>query len=303
MSASPRFAILLLGLALTPGSTPAQEGKHLLRYAFTKGKTGSLRMVQHADLGMNMAGRSIDTTMNMQTYLSYEVASVTEGKALLRVTIDRVIAKMANPMMGDIDFDSADEGARAGPLESMLDMVGETMEVSVDPRGKTSAVKLPEAVKKAAAGGSGVNMEELFSQMTAALPEEPVAIGEAWDTKFDHQMGGGGKLDAVAHNTLVSVDGNKIEISQTMELKLDAGDSPMPMKAKTNAARGSFVIDLGEGIPQKMDMSIDMQMSSDGGPMEMTMDMKMDVTLDRQAPPPAPTKGDKGGAKGKDGGV
>ncbi|MEM7198983.1 MAG: DUF6263 family protein [Planctomycetota bacterium] len=272
-----------LGLALIATALPAQGGEHLLRFHYKEGTTGHRRMHQQVSMQMDMAGQAMSTEMDMQMFMKFHVAAVDDqGTATVEHSIDRIIMKMDNPMMGGISFDSSDDDADAGPMDRMLDMVGQTITAKVDGRGQVQDLELPPALANA---GMGLNMEETMGQMMVILPEDKVSVGDTWTSSYDHTMGQMGKVKMNVHNTLTGVDGDSFTVKQVLNMTM--GDNDMGMNANIKDAVGSAVVSLGELMPKQMTMDMGMTMGSEDGPMPMNMDMTVKISLDSTTEPVA----------------
>jgi hypothetical protein len=291
--AAPALAALLAPLAAQADETPSP--KHLLRYRFAKGAEGHYLMAQDADVKMKAGDRDIDTAMSMSMYLHLRVADVANGVAALESKLTRVKMKMDNPMTGKIEFDTDDEESVPPMFDAFLDMVGQTIEVSMDERGQPKGVEIPEVMRKAAS--AGIDFEQMLSSFLPVLPEEPLAIGGTWTTKTSQAFGGqGGAIAMTVDNELLAVEGDQITIAQKMQIAVD--DQALPGKIDVEKSEGKLVLDLGKGLPKGGAMSNAMRMAVDQGGMSMDVKMAMEMTIEAVAAPAAKT--DKKEGEGKD---
>lgn len=273
-------AILALLLACAPA---AAQDKHLLRFRFVPDHVVHTMVTQDMVMNMSMAGQNQNTTMSQHMWTMAKTKEVKDGTAAIEQTVLRIKAKMAMPMLGDIDYDSDDPESDPGMLQSMAELVGKTTSTRVDASGKVLDFKLPEELE-GQMRSMGMDLKQAFTQGFTALPEKPIGIGETWETSFDMPMGQMGKAKAKVTNKLKSVEGDFVSIDQEIAMTLDGGMLE-GMKVEITKAAGTNKIDLRSGAP--VEMTMDMEMKMDGGedmPMKMTMAMKQAM---RQVEPPA----------------
>lgn len=273
-----RATSALCGIALLAGSVHAQDAsKHLLRLNFQKGSVQKLEMTSVMDMNMDMGGQSMNMAMDMTMFLSSKVKDVQDGVATLEQSITRMKIKMENPMMGTIDFDSADEEADPGPMGDMAAMVGEVVLVKMSDRGEISDVQLPESyLEKLSGMMDEAEVEGIFSRPAVVLPEGPIAVGESWDYKTDMPMGGGmGDLQIAVQNKLVKFENGVATIDQKYKLKAEDLQSPMggEMKFEAKDTEGMVELNTKTGFVDGSKMSLNMTM--DGGAMKMVIGMTM----------------------------
>jgi len=219
-------------------------------------------------------------------FMTFEVLDVADGNATMQHTLDRVKMKMDNPAMGSIEFDSADKNASDGMFAQMFDIIGTTMKITVDSRGKTSKVEMsPEMEKAMGSGRSNINVEQMLSQFMAELPEEPVAVGASWQTTMQQAMGNMGKINLTVDNTLLSLDGNDAKIGQVIKMEEDESGDDTAVDATVKSAKGELSLDLGTGLPKEAKMAMEMDIVAEQGGMEVQVAMKMNVEMRRTAAP------------------
>lgn len=278
MNTDPRFRAVSLAclsaLSACGGPAPA---KHLLRYAFEPGKVAHAVMSNQTTTKGKVGEKVLETTMNMQLFLSSTVVEVKDGIAQVRMVIDRV--KFATRSQGvDIDYDSDVEGSKPGLMGPIVSVIGKAMEMRVDGRGNVSDARLPEELKEV----QGVDLEELTLQHFQVLPEEPVAIGATWEDERSVSMGVGKSTMKVQYELLKVADG-KATLGEV--LRMDLSDLKMPgkMKVEVEEASGTAIVGLSSWIPEG---TMHMVMTTKGA----GMDMRMEHTIGVQ-PCEAPKKG------------
>lgn len=292
-----RFPALALGVAWTAaGLLPAQDDgpkTHLLRYHFEKGASGHYVVADSSNMKMAAGPRPMEATMSKQMFMEFRIVDVVDGVAHVQHEFHRVKMTVNDPMRGVMEFDTDDEDSMPGMLDHILDMVGQPWEVEVDALGKVELVRVPEVLKSPKALQTGINLEEMASHFMAELPDEPIAIGDSWKTSFS-QSSQMGDMVVEIDNKLVAVDETSATIEQTMTMEVDAKGSPLPLETDVKKATGKVVLDLRQGMPRDLSMSMEIGLKTEGGPMPVDMQVKKDVSMKRTAPPAetkAPEKG------------
>lgn len=283
-----------LSLAILLAASPAiAQEKHQLRLRFVPDTVVHYVMKQDMDMSMNMGGQDMGTKMKMQMFMTTKVGKVEGNTAELTQEITRVKVEMTNPMMGGINYDSADEDSDPGMLQGLEEMVGQKIKVKIDDMGKLVDFKM-EGEGAEAAEKSGVDLKQMMSQSLVMLPAEPVGINETWQSETKMAMGEMGELDVKVTNKLLTVAKDNFSVEQVMSI--DASDVEMPggMKVESMESKGTSKVDLRTGMPSEMQTEMKMKMS---GAMAMSMTVKQTV---EPAPAPEPKKTDE--AKKTDGG-
>jgi len=289
----PHRGTLALALALTaltavPVAAQDDKPKHLLRYKYQKGAVGHYNHSQKAQVNANANGRSIDTTMDMQMFMTFDITDVKDGTAAIKVKVYRISMKMNNPMGGNIEFDTKDEDSVPPMFDTVLDVIDQEIELSADDRGRIKIVKVPPPVEQMSR--TGVDLEQTFERFMVPLPEEAVAVGDSWNTKTSHKLGSGGELAMDVDNKLLSLQGDEATIGMNMKIALDGPD--LPGKVDIDQATGKTKLDLGTGLQKGTDVNMKISMNMSQGAMNMDMKMNMDMAIVQVA---APAKGEKEG--------
>jgi len=278
---SPRPIALPLTVLLIAGGLCAQDSKpsgQVLRFSFAKGLKGHYAMATQADMKIDANGQKMNTKMNMDMFMSFEVTDVVDGRAHINHTLDRMKMTGNMPMVGAIEFDTADEDSVPAMFDQYVDMIGQTIVTKVDERG-TFEAELPQGISSASAAQTGFN-DKMFSQIMPQLPEGPIAVGETWTTSMAMPMGQMGDMKMNVINKLAAADGNMITIERTLEVDLE-GLAQMPVKPNFRKAESVIVLDLRNAMPEQSSTEMEMDMNMDQGGRTMTMDMKMRNTLRR----------------------
>ncbi|MGE3174946.1 MAG: DUF6263 family protein [Planctomycetota bacterium] len=257
--------------------------RHLLRMAFEPGKPAWYRQSVDMSSTMKIGGQDMVTGMKMAVVLRTEVLEVTGGKASMRHTFERITAKMDNPMM-KVDYDSDDPDSRPGALAILEDVVGESLQVQVDDHGRFSDAKpsagFPEQASEMFGGGE---LNRFLGQNVPELPDQPVAIGESWQTTTEMPMGPTGNAKVTVTNTLMEVGGGRARIRQVMSVDVDDLKVPGGGQMQMDKAEGFTVLDLATGMP----IESEMQMVSKVVNTQVSMDMSMTLRVDAVPAPAA----------------
>lgn len=281
-----RILPLALVLAVPAFAQDQDKKKHLLRFNFKQGAVANQVMTQDMTMNIDMAGQEIATKMTMNMFQTYTIKSVKGNKAEIEQKITRVKAKADSPMM-QVDYDSSKKDSDPGMLEGLADLVGQKTMLTLDDRGKTSDVKIPDDMKNA----GGVNMEEMLSQIVTSMPEQPIAIGETWTVKQDLPLGQMGDTPAEVTYKLVSVNEKLVVLEQALKINLDDMKAPGGMEVKSVKANGKITLDRATGLPKTSTLNMQMEMGSQMGAMKMDMVLTMKPAPAKNTAPK--TGGDK----------
>ncbi len=286
---------LILGaLCAATGLHAQDDAKHLLRYQLKKGDVQHYEFTQRQKTKMSMGDQPMEVSSEMQMFVEFRCTGAAEGKFEVAQTIYRIKMKSKNPMMGEIDFDTNDEDSVPTMFDPMLDIIGQRMKATVDARGQVSNLAIPEELKEAVTGRSGINLEDIFSEFIIQFPEEPIAIGSGWATTRSQSMGQMGDLEVKIANKLVGVEGSNAILQQDIEM--DFGDE-MPVTAKVKKAESKLVIDMRTGMTQSMMMNMLMNITANRGGMQVDVEQNIEGSMKRIEPPAK--KKDAPGKQGK----
>jgi len=278
-----RLSLSFLPLLVSLAAAPAQD-KHLLRLALPENKPVFFVHTSDMTMKMNMGEQAMDTTMVMQFFTEQKVVGSKDGVRAVEQKVYRMTVKTKSPMMAAVDYDSDGPGANAGMFADLAKLVGKTVRMKVDGRGRVSDIVLPEG-----AGGATTpeDLRQMFGDSFPEFPEEPVAIGGTWKTTTKKPAGQMGDMDVEITHKLLAVDQGKATIEQAM--KIDAAKLQMPdgMKVNIGESKGSSVIDLATGLFAAMDSVLAMDMQGEQGGMKTKIGMTMKAAV-KQTEPPAP---------------
>src|SRR5262249_29378161 len=129
----------------------------------------------------SVAGQSVETTMDMQLFLTTVVTEVKDGCGTVRFTFDRVKVAARSPGR-NVDYDSDVKSSEPGQFPGLADVLGKSMEMRLDGRGAVLEVKISKELESAA---RGMQFDEMVRQQLLVLPEKEVTIGESWESRFE----------------------------------------------------------------------------------------------------------------------
>jgi hypothetical protein len=240
------LAAVLFCLAAVPA-----QAQVTLRYKFKEGEELHYDMEQKMDMKMNVGGNNIAMKIHQQLELSWKVTKVDpDGSAQLTQKIESIKMTMDTPM-GKVEYDSQSNkepqgqiGQTVGPIFNAL--AGSEFTSTMDPRGETSNVKIPEKVleviKSKLAGVPGMadmfspeSLKRMINQGGLVIPKEPVTKGQPWTKKMDVKM----PFGAMKVTNTMTYEGpangglQKIAISPVVAMEADP-NAPIKMSMKNS---------------------------------------------------------------------
>jgi hypothetical protein len=292
-------SVLALGIFLASAVARAET---VLRYQFKQGETLPYTMEQK--MKMDMKGGGMDVTMDMtQTIdMSWHIQSVDkEGKAKMVQKFDRLRFSMNGPMV-KVEYDSKDGklpegqiGMALGPILEAL--AGAEFSLTMDARGQTSDIKIPERLSEAfkkMPGGGGTGGSDLFSEVginhmieevRMTLPEGATTKGQSWTKEVALKMPFGKmKVDNTStYEGPASRDGKQVEqiaLKPKMTMEAD-GNAGLSAKLKSQDAKGTAYFDnkAGRLVESKMNQTMEMEFSVGGQTINQKVEGTMTVKL------------------------
>ncbi|MGH7151595.1 MAG: DUF6263 family protein [Planctomycetota bacterium] len=313
MKTTPLAAFLLLPLpappfAQAPGQDPAGAPVSL-RLNVRKGDRFAYRFTMDTDQSMKMGATDMGSKVQVEKELSYTVEEVAgDGSAWIEVKVGAIRGKMTAPMMGEIEFDSANPDEDAAPTLAMATkpltaLAGKSFRMRVTASGRLAEVRgVAEAMKgvfdEEGPGGAmlGKMMKEMYSDegvrkasegYFARTPETPVVPGSAWDTEFDMPRGGPG-LDVVFRGKSTLEKADEVEASIATAGTLSTRESPAKAEAGDGGTDAPGMAALADVKIEKGEMRSTMRVSrADGLPLGSTTQSQMEMTM------PSPMGGER----------
>ncbi|MGE3174947.1 MAG: hypothetical protein AB7O97_20130 [Planctomycetota bacterium] len=290
--------IVAVGLAFAaPLAAQVGAPRHLLRMAFEPGKAAHYRKAVDTTMKVVVGGRELNSRTTMTMRVRAEVLEVKDGAATMRHTVEHVTVKMDGPKV-QVDYDSADPGASAGPLRRLEELVGEWISVRLDDRGRCSGATASDGFPGdalAGPGGSGPGgsgLDGFVGEIVPELPDEPVAVGETWRTAVYMPVPVLDRPRVVIENTLVAVGDGRARIRQVVVSDADAeraADESVPVSVQVE---GVLVLDLATGMPAESEVRFTLRETSPDALAPATQSIAVTMRVDLvPAPANATTAG------------
>jgi hypothetical protein len=238
----PLSLLFLCVAAPLTAQTTTQDAKVDLSAKLKQGSTVWLVQETRNEQAIDMGGQQMEMGNHTTYTIRAEVTKVgDDGKSTLQVKLVRVAGSMTVPMVGDVEFDSAQPAAEGDSEPAMpgmpnLDAIGKAMSAMadttftavVDAHGNVSEVKgfeesLAAARKKAGRVGAqmlgGQLNEGVLSRMVETVvgvrPKEAIAVGTSWeqtDKQKQQRMEVANKMkltlnNATAEDFVIGVEG------------------------------------------------------------------------------------------------
>ncbi|MDR1963099.1 MAG: DUF6263 family protein [Planctomycetaceae bacterium] len=217
-------------------NTNAQE-KYLLKNRYPE---GTYEMKTETEMNMLVKmGEQIVPNQQSQTQYQHIVAGPIkpDGSQEVITEIYRIATKQ-NVNGRNIEFDSAAENAKNSPLRMLGVMVGLKVTMTFDQDGKIAKVEgIDEFLEKVSASFpkpvfdmmkkqlSDKAMTKTFDALRDAMPSQPVAIGEKWNSESQSEIPIIGKIKTELQNTLKAIqqtEGKELaEIESQSQIKSD----------------------------------------------------------------------------------
>lgn len=294
------FSLLFLAVAL-----PAQE--HDLRVQTKQGTTVWLSRTEKMEQLIDMGGQEMESTSEKTTVLQCHVKEVDDkGNAVVEVKVARVHGSMTMPMLGDVEFDSAqageqeDDGGGAFGMpspssiaKSQTDLAGKSFVARIGSDGKAAALEgVAELLKKDKRGPqmmpavSESMLRDLVESAFGAVPPKPVAVGSSWERKVQENSGGPG---VSLQLTLAKVEDDAYEVTADGKVeppKVDpASDDPRAqmmenLEIESSKVTGSERVSRQDGFVIESRHTTDMDASMET-PMPMSMKIKSETRMTR----------------------
>ena len=192
-----------LSLVLVITSTLGAQDKVLLRHHLKVGEEYSGVTTADQRVTQEQGGRTTRIDQSFRFEVALEVLSVApDGTAEIKISYKRITLKLDSPM-AKLDYDSADpaRNPQSPVLIGFKALVGQSLTLTMDDRGKITAVKgidkiaerLLERIPEGAEGDEARKQirqllsEERFSQQMSEFsivyPEGPVGKGDKWEAE------------------------------------------------------------------------------------------------------------------------
>jgi hypothetical protein len=282
MSNTKRNALVagLLAVIAALAAPPAQAQTEL-RYRFKEGEKLAFVQDQKMKMTMNPMGQDIEMQTSQTSDITWTILGVEkDGKAKLTLRFDRIRFSMDGPT-GKFEYDSKDDKEPDDPVGKVLAPIfrattGADFTLTMDTRGRTSDIKVPEKVSDtiknlqggaALAGGFGEEgLKRMVDQGYLVLPEGPVTKGKSWESKTEAKAPFGKiTMDNTCTYEGPTTEGDrkleKVALKPKMTLDADPA-AAFTLNLKEQDAKGTALFDNNAGrlvessVTQKMEMEI-----------------------------------------------
>jgi hypothetical protein len=179
-------AFLFLGL-LHCEHVSAQEK---LRWDLQKGEKFTLQMKQQTDSLVNLSSKKLNSTVDLQVNVGWEVTSAEAETFVIEQTIDSIRIEMKGVGQDPVIYDSREKIALVGAAKefagAVSGLLGAKFKITMTPQGAITAAErvTPPAADAVPAGEAGKAaamskeaVEKLLSHPLLPLPKEPT---ESW---------------------------------------------------------------------------------------------------------------------------
>ncbi len=287
-----RHSLFLGFLLLTAVNTCAQDRapKHLLRRVYEPDRVQFFRDTSVTDTKMQgPQGVNMDSTFTMTITRAERVLWVKDGRARIEKKIHRM--ELLSTGTVEVEFDSDDPESDPGPYTQVANLVGTTSVMTMDLRARVVRVGESESKPSGDGGEQTADTNEPDLALADGFPDQPVAVGESWQTHSEAEGPDGTKSKATTDSKLVEVKGGVATIEQvtTLELNLQLRAA---VKSEMSPSRSTLVLDLASGRILKRNTLITTSVSMPGNMKSKTRMATETVAID----PPKPSK-EKGAKK------
>jgi len=242
--------LFLLLFAAAAAASPAQHdqpsaGPIPLLYALEQGGTFnySVEIVAKVELGEAAENSLVRFMLHFGTRVD-RAPTAPGAPAEVTHCLTRIEAKTRS-LIANSEYDSDDTHADPGAWSPMREMIGKTFKTRVDATGRIHGVELPADMPDTSRRIDGSEFETLFALYFIPLPNEPIRIGDSWESHarlVDKGIATGSR--AVVTNKLRSIDNNRAHIVREFHL-------PTPRRAgvtfELQQSDGQAVLDLATG--------------------------------------------------------
>ncbi len=296
---------LCLGLFAVAGPVFADEPV-LLRFKFAKGDKLLFKNDQETKQTQNILNMKLETTSTQEVITSRLVDDIdSTGKATLKTKAERRKIKV-DSAQGKYEFDSKSTerdttSAIGGAVTPIFErLTGSEYEVFVTPRGEVTEVKgyaelIADLLKdnplgNQFTGGGGGNPGAKIAEQESliALSEKPVKPGDQWETPFDIDLAGVGKIHGKvtyvyeANDKVGDLKTVRIGITSevTVDLKVEAGGAKVTGSISTTSSTGTAQFDpvAGRLISARRSITMGGQLSVEAGGMIIPVDNQQEQT-------------------------
>ena len=275
-----------------PADTAAEKVEFKIK--LDKGQKLAFRQVVDMNQDMDMGGMQMAIVLEMSNEFTYHVTDVTEaGDMKIDMTFGRIKGSMENPMMGTIEFDSANPDgnpmsaaftAQAGEsLGLTLTSAGEVTEITgIEEMFEKMMAANPMAAAQMDSEGLSDQLKQTASSHIGMFPKEPVAVGESWTIEQSaNQMGM--DVSMKIDNTLKSATEDEAVVDATINASMSAEGNPMMAALDVETFKGTSTTTYSrkDGLVLSSSMTMNMKASMDAQGQQGSVDMVIETSIER----------------------
>jgi hypothetical protein len=246
---------------------------YLLRYQLVKGSANKLNIDTKQVINISAEGQTMVMNQSIILDQTITVADVDASNlTTVDINYDRIQFKqnmMGMDMQWDSDIKTPSDNPMVQQLESALrKSIGAKTSITMDSRGNTIKNNVSDVLK------DNSNLAGFEAGMMAVFPENPIAVGESWESTYQPDPSGDMKI--VAHYKLDDVKKGIAYISFDGTMK---GSQMKGASAKidgTMTGKSQINIETGWIISSTIIQSLNAEMEQQG----MTIPMKISSTIE-----------------------
>lgn len=180
------FVCAFLGLSICD----PVEAQETLRWKLQKGEKFTLQMKQQTESLVNLSSKKLNSTVDLQVNVGWEVTSAEAETFVIEQTIDSIRIEMKGAGQDPVIYDSREKIALVGAAKefagAVSGLLGAKFKITMTPQGAitaaervtpTTADAVPTGEAAKAAAMSKEAVEKLLSQPLLPLPKEST---ESW---------------------------------------------------------------------------------------------------------------------------
>lgn len=256
-------AFLFCAGSLFCESAQAQE---TLRWKLQKGDTFTLQMKQQTDSLVNLSSKKLNSTVDLQVNVGWEVTSAEAETFVIEQTIGSIRIEMKSPDQDPVIYDSLEKKALVGAAKefagAVSGLLGAKFKITMTALGNiTAAERVSLATADAAPAGEAAKaaamskeaVEKLLSQPLLPLPKEAVEVEQSWTDERKTKAALGDvtlkrtfTLEPYENKLIDAIAVRKIKIKGELELVPPAATKSLP-KLITQSHTGSVEFDQRSG--------------------------------------------------------
>ncbi len=263
-----RIGFLLPTLFLLAGCTlgGAEPERYLLRLRFAPGQRFEEVVTERRESRAFVV--SCTWFANIQATLQYDVrvGAMHGDVAEVEETLTRVrYSPGARTSPRVVDTADADSDVWAYP--EFAAAVGQTISRTIDTRGHVHATQVPAALATAFMLNVG-DYEVIRAPLDLRLPEQPIAVGDSWNTAWELHSQFTEPHRIHATHTLRAVERGLARIESALQLEAGRARSNALPPVQVEESTAQYVLDLATG--QLIECSFRLTLTRESAPDELT---------------------------------